>query len=242
MLCLLLLLLLRSSNAAQEVPAAPTERPEPAAPEPSAKAAPKEKEIDSRFLDVSEGWPKPREIPAPELAEPVVLPTIQEQNREKVLAYVSEIEAKVLEEYETTTNATLKSTGAGFLRELWQRGLLSPKIKKELIDRHFRAELYQIPAPHPSFAAFADLSFPFPPIQTDFDPVLHVNGKPAGTGGKSTRAMNVDRAPLASQSGGKLKNGDVLRYEIKISQRDANGEVWEHVIKSNPIRLDKLGE
>ena len=209
---------------------------------PVAEAKDGPKEVASRFLDLTKGWPKTQELPEPVLENPLVFPSVQKENRKKVLAYVLDIEAKVLKEYETTTNAGLKAMNAWFLRECWQRGFLSAKVKGELLDRHFRAELYQFAAPHPSFAAFADLTFPFPPIWTDFDPVLHVNGKPAGTGGKSAHAMNVNQATLGSQTGGVLKNGDILQYKIKISQRDAHGELWERVIKSNPIRLDKLQE
>jgi hypothetical protein len=158
--------------------------------------------------------------------------------------HIAEEQAKIFELFKQTQIQSDKNRDAQILSDLWRADLLKDEIKEQLVQEHYQIMLQQIPSRDgiPSWIANCRQTFPFPNVYTAFTPALFVNGQVdwAPTESQTSFGMYHTNAVIASMTGGKFKNGDILQCKIDLSQT-VNGQSWKMSLWSNKITLQGLG-
>jgi len=146
----------------------------------------------------------------------------------------------IYEEFETTKDAAVRDTDAYLLSELWYKNKLKPGIKDRLADAHYHLVLVQDATGYTpvNFVVRCVQTFPFPDSWVSFSATLYANNQVAWTGESiRSNAMSQNNNPITSRTGGQFRNGDVLRYEIKLEQKVKNEVIWSRTLKTNEIVL-----
>ncbi len=153
---------------------------------------------------------------------------------------------QIYREFKDTRDAAVRERNAYILSELWKANLLSNEIKDRLVDDYYRLVLLQVYGNYqaPNFVVRCYQTFPFPSVWTRFTPTLYINGEVAWApkDPQKGHAMSVNNSTITSRIGGVVKNGDVLQYEVKMSQEVDKQVVWEKTIWSNQVIAQGLKE
>jgi hypothetical protein len=157
----------------------------------------------------------------------------------------AEGQLKIYNEFYQARDAAMKGRDAGLLSNLWRDGRLDDAIKDQLAQEHYHLVLRQILSSGgvPCWEVRCSQTFPFPDVFTDFTATQYVNDQIQGTPGESCKScsMTSTNDAIAGQSGGILKNGDVVRYKIDLTQTDRErGRQWQISLWSNKITLQTL--
>jgi hypothetical protein len=163
----------------------------------------------------------------------------------RYVAEDGEAQRKIYMEFSQTENPALRDQDARRLSNLWHDGSLDDGIKDRLAHDHYHLVLQQLPSSDgiPCWEVHCSQTFPFPDVSTDFTPTQYVNEQVTWAPGtsQSSCSMAVIGGPITSQTGGALKNGDVVQYKIDLTQIDRDrGRQWQISLWSNRITLQKL--
>ena len=162
---------------------------------------------------------------------------------ERPIKSFAEEQGRLCGELETAGDPATKARNAHILTELWRAGLLRNEIKDSLVDRYYKAVLFQFRGPYPGlhFVVRSHHTFPFPAVYTSFTPTLYVNDEAIWSPERpqTTHAMSNNNGMLTSLSGGfgKIKVGDVLHYSITMQQEVDREIVWEKTILTDKIAV-----
>lgn len=153
-------------------------------------------------------------------------------------AYAPEQEG-IFAEFQETSVPAYRDRDAYILSELWKAGLLKNEIKDALVERHYSLVLLQARCNYTAmnFVVRCYQTFPFPNSWVDFTPTLYINGEVVWAPAKRQKAhaMSLNNSTITSRTGGAVKNGDVIQYQVRISPTVDEGIPWEKTIWSNKI-------
>lgn len=163
----------------------------------------------------------------------------------RYVAKDAEQQRKIYTEFCQAKDPAVKDHDAHTLSNLWHDSLLDDGIKDRLTQENYHLVLQQIFSNDgvPCWEVHCSQAFPFPDVYTAFTPTLYLNGQINWDPLESQRScsMTVTNDSLTGQTGGDLKNGDVVQYKINLTQTDRDrGRQWQISLWSNKLVLEKL--
>jgi hypothetical protein len=153
-------------------------------------------------------------------------------------------QGQILNEYESSKDENTKARDAYILCKLWEKNLLENKIKDYLVDKYYRVVLVQSYGNYqaPNWEVQSQQNFPFPNNWVGFTPTLYKNGDViwAPSEPQTEHSMSQNSSLITSRTGGEFNNGDEIYYSINISEKKNHELVWEKVIETNHVFLQRL--
>jgi hypothetical protein len=94
----------------------------------------------------------------------------------------------------------------------------------------------------PNFVVQCSQTFPFPGVWTHFTPTLYINGEVIDAPKKPQRAhaMSLKNSTITSRTGGALKNGDIVQYQIRMHHEVDKEVVWKRTLWTNRVVVQGL--
>ena len=155
------------------------------------------------------------------------------------------LQEKLAQKFDQAEDSADKQHSAHNLSRLWRTGFLADQTKRQLVERHYRLVLRQLPKEWPSWEVRIEPLFPFPHVWTDFTPTLYQNGRVKWSPGRPQTSRAMDDAgkpsgdPIASMGGGEFRNGDVLQCKIDLAQK-VDGQPWQITLWTDKVVLQGL--